>query len=77
MKELFVLEGEELDFVYLNASNFMIKFPSPQMAKIALLRNLLKESETHFKIEEGGSWEIWNKGDNTKSPQGWIELHPY
>ena len=47
------------------------------MAKIALLRTLLKESETHFKIEEGGSWEIWNKGDNTKSPQGWIQLHPY
>ena len=49
--------------VYMNASNFMIKFPSPQIAKIVMLRSLLLESDTHFKIEEGGnSWESWNRG---------------
>ena len=69
---MFAVVGSAFRYVYIDASNCMVKFDSPETAKEAVMANVKKNSQTVFKLEEGESWWGWNQGQKGEIPKGWI-----
>lgn len=66
-------------YYFLDESNCIIKFFSPEAARQAIKENLKQDSQTRYKIEEDADEgiEVGLQFNIPKQPKEWIELRPY